>query len=555
MAAKNDILRDKDGNQIFPATTAEQVSYDGKINIKQAIKRGAVRNKVAPTVASMTDKEQIYVYTGTEDGYTFGNWYYWDGTAWTSGGAYNAIEVNTDGTLTEEGAPADAKATGEKLSELKSDLSDYKNKTTNLSANIFPLENVKDHMVYTDNNVNVVEKNNDDYYCFVLDVKNGDVLTFTGTSFSMVLTDENGNFLKNYNGGALTLRNYTVTIDMETASKLYVSNRYDGFPKDSYMVVNGDTLPTEYIPLGYIFNEKYIKDLCNELQEETTKSTVYYVGANREHTSFLGLMNELKNDETEKTVYVDSGVYDLFEEIGGAEFCATISSSANWKDVSIFIPKNTKIIGLGHVVFNFNPTSAEVGNGVDLLSPINTKGNSYIENIEIRASNCRYCIHDDNSNDDYFSTDYTIKRAIYKNVRAYKSGGGNEQAYGGGCYNEMYFDFENCIFKSNGIPWSIHSNGGLITNENISPSINFNGCAFINSNDGYSMRFGNVDWRDRNINVNISNCYMNGNIEVCPEMSGITKNQFDLILIGCSNVNIDITSTTNPFTPTVYNIN
>ena len=102
MAAKNDILIDKDGNQIFPATMAEQVSYDGKMNVKQAIKRGAVRNKVAPTVASMTDKEQIYVYTGTEDGYTFGNWYYWDGTAWTSGGAYNAIEVNTDGTLMEE---------------------------------------------------------------------------------------------------------------------------------------------------------------------------------------------------------------------------------------------------------------------------------------------------------------------------------------------------------------------------------------------------------------------------------------------------------------------
>lgn len=122
MAAKNDILRDKDGNQIFPATTAEQVSYDGEINVKQAIKRGAVRNKVAPTVASMTDKEQIYVYTGTEDGYTFGNWYYWNGTAWTSGGAYNATEVNTDKTLTEEGAPADAKAAGDEFSKLKGDL-------------------------------------------------------------------------------------------------------------------------------------------------------------------------------------------------------------------------------------------------------------------------------------------------------------------------------------------------------------------------------------------------------------------------------------------------
>lgn len=138
MAAKNDILRDKDGNQIFPATMAEQVSYDGKMNVKQAIKRGAVRNKVAPTVASMTDKEQIYVYTGTEEGYTFGNWYYWDGTAWTSGGAYNAIEVNTDGTLTEEGAPADAKATGDKLIELKDDLysmSDFALKSANEFGN------------------------------------------------------------------------------------------------------------------------------------------------------------------------------------------------------------------------------------------------------------------------------------------------------------------------------------------------------------------------------------------------------------------------------------
>lgn len=122
MAAKNDILRDKDGNQIFPATMAEQVSYDGKINVKQAIKRGAVRNKVAPTVASMTDKEQIYVYTGTEDGYTFGNWYYWDGATWTSGGIYNASEINTDRTLKNSGMAADAEIVGDEFDAVKVDL-------------------------------------------------------------------------------------------------------------------------------------------------------------------------------------------------------------------------------------------------------------------------------------------------------------------------------------------------------------------------------------------------------------------------------------------------
>ncbi|MDD7390064.1 MAG: CotH kinase family protein [Lachnospiraceae bacterium] len=51
----------------------------------------------APTpvsvVADMTDTAKIYLYTGAEDGYIAGNWYYYDGTAWVSGGKYG--ETNT----------------------------------------------------------------------------------------------------------------------------------------------------------------------------------------------------------------------------------------------------------------------------------------------------------------------------------------------------------------------------------------------------------------------------------------------------------------------------
>lgn len=54
---------------------------------------------VASTVAGMTDHDRIYVYTGSETGYTNGNWYYWDGTAWTSGGTYNSQAIG-DGTIT-----------------------------------------------------------------------------------------------------------------------------------------------------------------------------------------------------------------------------------------------------------------------------------------------------------------------------------------------------------------------------------------------------------------------------------------------------------------------
>lgn len=40
------------------------------------------------TVAKMIDATKLYLYVGNETGYTFGDWYYYDGTAWVSGGAY-----------------------------------------------------------------------------------------------------------------------------------------------------------------------------------------------------------------------------------------------------------------------------------------------------------------------------------------------------------------------------------------------------------------------------------------------------------------------------------
>lgn len=77
---------------------------------------------VASTVAGMTDHEKVYVYVGSETGYTSGNWYYWNGSAWTSGGVYNSVAVQTDTTLTLSGVAADSKKVGDELSDLKSQI-------------------------------------------------------------------------------------------------------------------------------------------------------------------------------------------------------------------------------------------------------------------------------------------------------------------------------------------------------------------------------------------------------------------------------------------------
>lgn len=86
-----------------------------------------VNNKIgSPLTASassdMVNQNKIYVYTGSEDGYTFGNWYYHDGSSWVSGGIYNSTAFKTDSTLTYEGEAADSKATGDALDLLKGDL-------------------------------------------------------------------------------------------------------------------------------------------------------------------------------------------------------------------------------------------------------------------------------------------------------------------------------------------------------------------------------------------------------------------------------------------------
>lgn len=95
---------------------------------------------VASTASDMEDTTKVYVYTGSETGYATGDWYYWDGSAWTSGGVYHGNpatmgvdedgylivyeaqtegDYSTDSTLTLAGVPADAKAVGDEITELK----------------------------------------------------------------------------------------------------------------------------------------------------------------------------------------------------------------------------------------------------------------------------------------------------------------------------------------------------------------------------------------------------------------------------------------------------
>lgn len=79
----------------------------------------------ASSAAGMTDTTKVYVYTGeTSASLTNGHWYYYDGGSWEDGGTYNSAGIDTDTTLLVSGAAADAKATGDAVGDLKTQIND-----------------------------------------------------------------------------------------------------------------------------------------------------------------------------------------------------------------------------------------------------------------------------------------------------------------------------------------------------------------------------------------------------------------------------------------------
>ena len=293
-------------------------------------------------------------------------------------------------------------------------------------------------------------------------------------------------------------------------------------------------------------------------------NNVYTIGTHGDFNTFTEALTALENDNTEKTIYIEHGVYDIFEEMGGSEYALSIPDDAvnQWRKYNKIVPPNTTIIGLGNVVLRYMPVASDVSTySARQISPLNVGGNCKIVNIEIECQNCRYAIHDDPGPYSVFDT------AIheYENVRCIKHNDtyGNPQVYGGGAGTNGSVIFNSCKFVSEAQwIWTTHTN---VPTSGNGASVIFNNCVFKNIEPSETtrnwelIRFITGDEGGLTPAHNIAkmnNCFVDGKIALAYDGSSTSIAQsWDLTMLGCNDADVTVYSAfaENPYPPEVYN--
>lgn len=386
---------------------------------------------------------QQYTFTASRNIVAVG--FYIGGVDIHTGGEFSAIISNPLGVLPRlESLEQTTQTQQEQIDNIETSLGDVSQ--IEVLPNLFDKENVIINNIYLGDVATPTLVANSNYGCLLVEIP-----------------DDTANYILNY-------KDYQ--IDAYNESKQRISTVYfnanvaHGVPSgtkyltisllkehiSNFMLVKGDTLPQQYVGYG-----SYLKDGIYK-----PKTKIYHVGKTSttddyfEYQNLTELLRSLENDDSEKIIYVHGAEYDIFVEYGGAAFINTLTGNESWRDVSVFVPNNTKIIGLGKVVLKFAPTSEQIVNAhnAQLFSPLNISGNCHIENIEIEVENGRYCVHDEIT-----AGISENSRHIYKNVKMTKRQGldGNPQAFGCGFGDGMYYEFDGCDIISYTTAFSMHN--------------------------------------------------------------------------------------------------
>lgn len=545
---KNGILKNKAGEQIFPATTADQVAWDKTTNLKQAMaKQDARISNLAklPSGSTTGDAELQDIRTGE------------DGTVYDNAGEAVRGQI---GQL-KESLDWESKM-------LKNELDDFIDKSNNL----FNKESISDGF-YSGNTGKL--SINSAYCCVMIPFTCKDTITITGTNYDQCYYDSNKTFI-----GSSTLKGKALTIDGSTVSgrnpqtgeKLNNNKiRYIGiniekneYDLNKYMICRGESLSNSYVEYGVKKIKKDVKIDYTQVDGIPSVTKVYTVGNDGDYTSFTECLKKLKNVPGEKIIYVKTGIYDIFKELGGSDYINSLDgSNLNWRDVQPIVPKNAKIIGQGDVTLKFTPTAEEIKNKniAFLFSPLNISYATEIDNIKIECTNCRYAIHFETNG----LAEYADGKSRFSNLICHKKSGtfGNPQVFGSGIGRRNQWEFDSCTFMSDMTNiWTTHTN---TSKEDDSCNIIFNDCIFANDIESEATKKwelvqfisggAKIGHKCTHNYVRMNNCYVGGRVGLSYQGSETEeKQQFDLIMLKCDTQGVNISEKfgENPYIPKIY---
>ena len=387
-------------------------------------------------------------------------------------------------------------------------------------------------------NVATGEQANPDFSYVKIPCEKGKKYIATGTNYNTVFFNSDGTKVgadSNSNGMA----NCIISTESYSQSAYFIINfRHNKYPLDTYMVVEGDILPSEYIPYGYKFDKTIILDKDNIINVKKDGSgdfsTVY--DAVKYAEKFANKDNVFNIYIHDTSTNYKGTSFDVLDEMGGQDYLSAIKNTSN-NQLGLPLKGYINLIGVGKVkLYAHLPDSCTLAQST-CFSTLDIFGETILENLTIEIKNGRYAVHDE-SNNKYPNKKHRFKKCKFIHLGNKSGLWSAPHAYASGTSSGCIYEYEDCIFDasaSGGYPWDLH---------NYAPQqgsvISLNGCEMIKSSsqavsiklgfNGYSPTTTDAVAYETCFNdVFIKNVITDGTIQVAPEVNTYTcTNNFRL---------------------------
>ncbi len=323
--------------------------------------------------------------------------------------------------------------------------------------------------------------------------------------------DINGNFIERRNP---TPSRSEVTIENENAVfiALTFNIEQEGIEAIENCIIEG----------AYAFNEQVVT-----------------VGQGKMFASFTPALKFADVTQKKVIIKVYEGEYNIYNEIGGADYISQIPASASWSDnIQTIFNNGVEIIGIGSVTLKFevpNDVYESYTHQCTRLSPINTRNSIVVDNITFKLKNIRYAVHDECGN----NTAYNNGRHIIRNCYVYANNCNSCIGIGA---SGSYYLVDNCYLENTGNCFYMHTWYDIATgNLNIINSV-------INGTVRLEVLNNNL------FNVSLKNSFMLS-VSVTQGETRFTTNIFRIIALSTNLQSINIASAliSNLYAPVILN--